>query len=136
MNQILSLREKRAKAWDAAKAFLEEKRGTDGMISPEDATTYDKMEADVVSLGKDIERLERQAALDRELSQPTQKPLTDKPGAITDKGKSGRASDEYRRSFWNMMRSKNPSSFVERRRSSGSFTTDIWAECLSVTLQN
>ena len=30
MNQILELREKRAKAWDAAKAFLDSKRGADG----------------------------------------------------------------------------------------------------------
>ena len=52
MNQILSLREKRAKAWDAAKAFLDSKRGPDGMLSAEDAATYDKMEADVVALGK------------------------------------------------------------------------------------
>ena len=37
MNQILSLREKRAKAWDAAKAFLDSKRGPDGMLSAEDA---------------------------------------------------------------------------------------------------
>ena len=109
MNRILTLREKRAKAWDAAKAFLDTKRGTDGMISAEDAATYDKMEADVVALGHEIERLERQAALDLELSQPTRNPLTDKPGSAADKGKSGRASDEYRRSFWNMMRSKNPS---------------------------
>ncbi len=109
MNQILTLREKRAMAWDAAKAFLDEKHGIDGMISAEDAATYDKMEADVVSLGKDIERLERQAALDLELGKPTAAPLASKPCAAADKGKSGRASDEYRRSFWNMMRSKNPS---------------------------
>ena len=38
MNQILELREKRAKAWDAAKAFLDSKRGADGMLSAEDAS--------------------------------------------------------------------------------------------------
>ena len=38
MNQILALREKRAKAWEAAKAFLESKRGTDGLLSAEDTT--------------------------------------------------------------------------------------------------
>ena len=53
MNQILTLREKRAKAWDAAKAFLDTKRGTDGLLSAEDVATYEKMEADVVSLGKE-----------------------------------------------------------------------------------
>ena len=45
MNQILALREKRTKAWEAAKAFLESKRGTDGLLSAEDTATYDRMEA-------------------------------------------------------------------------------------------
>ena len=44
MNQILELREKRAKAWEAAKAFLDTKRGADGLISAEDSATYDKMD--------------------------------------------------------------------------------------------
>ena len=70
MNKILELREKRAKAWEAAKAFLDTKRGTDGLVSPEDTATYEKMEADVVALGKEIDRLEKQEALDRELSKP------------------------------------------------------------------
>lgn len=106
MNQVLALREKRAKAWDAAKVFLDEKRGTDGMISAEDAMTYDKMEADVVALGKEIERLERQATLDLEFSRPTAAPLTDKPGAPERKEKSGRASDAYNTAFWQAMRNK------------------------------
>ena len=38
MSKILELREKRAKAWDAAKAFLDSKRGADGLLSAEDAT--------------------------------------------------------------------------------------------------
>ena len=61
MSKILELREKRAKAWEAAKAFLDAKRTQEGFVSAEDAATYDKMEADVVNLGKEIERLERQA---------------------------------------------------------------------------
>jgi hypothetical protein len=52
MSKILELREKRAKAWDAAKAFLDSKRGADGLLSAEDVATYEKMEADVVNLGK------------------------------------------------------------------------------------
>ena len=54
MTAILELREKRAKAWDAAKNFLDSKRGNDGMMSAEDAATYDRMEADVINLGKEI----------------------------------------------------------------------------------
>lgn len=81
MNKILELREKRAKAWEAAKAFLDSKRGADGLLSAEDVAAYDKMEADVVNLGKEIDRLERQAALDAELSKPVNTPITGKPAA-------------------------------------------------------
>lgn len=112
MNQILELREKRAKAWDAAKAFLDTKRGTDGLISAEDSATYEKMEADVVSLGKEIDRLERLAALDAELAKPTATPITEKP-ASNGENKTGRASNEYKSSFWNAMRSKGVSYEVQ-----------------------
>lgn len=109
MSKVLELREKRAKAWEAAKAFLDSRRGSDGLLSAEDAASYEKMEADVVSLGKEIDRLERQAALDAELSKPVNTPLTGKPAAPSGDGKVGRASAEYKRSFWNVMRSKMPS---------------------------
>ena len=108
MSKILELREKRAKAWEAAKAFLDTKRGTDGMVSAEDTATYDKMEADVVALGKEIDRLEKQEALDRELSKPLNSPLTVKPAVPGMDTKTGKASDEYKKAFWNVMRSKNP----------------------------
>ena len=108
MNQIQELREKRAKAWDAAKAFLDTKRGTDGLLAAEDIATYDKMETDVVNLGKEIDRLERQVSLDAELNKPTADPLTSKPAANGIDAKSGRASDEYKKAFWNIMRAKNP----------------------------
>ena len=111
MSKILELREKRAKAWDAAKQFLDAKRGADGMLSEEDTAIYDKMEQDVMNLGKEIERLERQAAIDAELSKATSTPLTGKPGAKMGKDeteKTGRASDEYKGSFWNAMRVKAP----------------------------
>ena len=37
---INELREKRNKAWNAAKAFVETKRDKDGLLSEEDAKTY------------------------------------------------------------------------------------------------
>ena len=106
MNKILALREKRANLWNETKAFLDSHRGEDGMVSAEDNATYEKMEADVVALGKEIERLERQAAIDREMDQPTAAPLVSRPVAPTDK-KPGRASDEYRNAFWGMIRNRN-----------------------------
>lgn len=109
MNKILELREKRAKAWEAAKSFLDSKRGADGLLGAEDVAAYEKMEADVVNLGKEIDRLERQAALDAELSLPVNTPITGKPAALSADSSVGRASAEYGRSFWNAMRSKMPS---------------------------
>lgn len=107
MNQILVLREKRAKAWDAAKAFLDSKRGTDGTLSAEDSATYDKMEADVVNLGKEVERLERQAVLDLELNKPTSTALVGAPdGGNTKKVKTTRGTDEYRNAFNKVLRGK------------------------------
>ena len=109
MSMILELRAKRAKAWDAAKAFLDSKRGADGLLSAEDVATYEKMEADVVNLGKEIDRLERQQALDAELNRAVNTPITGKPAAPAGEEKAGRATAEYRKSFWNVMRSKMPS---------------------------
>lgn len=107
MNKIFELREKRAKAWEAAKAFLDSKRGTDGLISAEDTAVYDKMEADIVGLGKEIDRLERQQALDLELSQPVTTPIRNQPSVSGTDIKTGRATDEYQRAFWKAMRNKN-----------------------------
>ena len=105
---ILELREKRAKAWEAAKAFLDSHRNDKGILSAEDDAAYTKMEQDITNLGKEIARLERQEALDAELSKPAAAPLTGKP--LDGKGdeRTGRATDEYRSGFWNLMRSKNP----------------------------
>ena len=66
MSKILEMKEKRAKTWEQAKAFLDAKQNENGMMSAQDAATYDRMEAEVVNLGKEIDRLERQAAIDAE----------------------------------------------------------------------
>ena len=106
---ILVLREKRAKAWEAAKAFLDSHRNEKGVLSAEDDAAYTRMEQEITDLGKEIARLERQEAFERELSQPLNKPLTGRPvlGGV-EKEKTGRASEEYKANFWNAMRSKVP----------------------------
>ena len=106
MNKILELREKRAKLWDSAKAFLDSRRSDQGVLSAEDTATYENMEADVVSLGKEIDRLERQAVLDLELAKPTATAITNKPGQHQEPEKTGRASNEYKAAFWKAMRNK------------------------------
>ena len=109
MSKIQVLREQRAKVWEQAKVFLDDHRQENGLIKPEDNAVYEKMEDDVVSLGKEIERLERQEMMDRELSAAITKPLASRPERMTDE-KTGRASDSYKSAFWGAMRNKlNPS---------------------------
>ena len=106
MNNILALREKRAKLWDSTKAFLDSRRSETGLLSAEDTATYEKMEADVVNLGKEIERLERQAVMDLELARPTTAAITHRPSQQQDAEKTGRASNEYKAAFWKAMKNK------------------------------
>ncbi len=122
MNKILELREKRAKLWESAKAFLDARRDDKGLVSAEDTATYERMEQDVVDLGKEIDRLEKQAVLDLELSKPTSTPLSNKPNNGMGEIKEGRASDEYKKAFWNVMRTKNPKSDVFNSLSIGDDT--------------
>jgi len=106
VNKILDLREKRAKLWDSTKAFLDSRRNDNGLLSAEDTSTYEKMEQDVVNLGKEIERLERQAVLDLELSKAITSPITNQPNVVQEPEKPVRATKEYTQAFWTAMRSK------------------------------
>ena len=105
---ILELREKRAKAWEAAKAFLDSHRTDKGVLSAEDDAAYTRMEQEITDLGKEISRMERLEALDAQMKKPVNQPLTGKPMSSRTIERTGCASDEYRTSFWDMMRSKAP----------------------------
>ncbi len=110
MNKILELREKRAKLWENTKAFLDTKRNESGLLSAEDTEQYERMEADVVNLGKEIDRLERQAVLDLELSKATSNAIRTLPNASLEESKtkiSPKATNEYKDAFWKLMRNKN-----------------------------
>ena len=78
---IQELREKRSKAWDTARDFLDSKRNESGLLSEEDSKTYDAMEQQIVAYGKEIQRLERQAQIEAEMNKPTSTPIQNKPNA-------------------------------------------------------
>lgn len=104
---ILNLREKRNKAWNAAKSFLDSHRTEKGTLSAEDDAAYTKMEQDINDLGKEIARMERQEQMEAELNKPVNTPLTSKPstnGKEPEK-KTGRASEEYRKAMVEAFRS-------------------------------
>ena len=104
---INELRTKRATAWEAAKAFLDSHRNDKGVLSAEDDATYSRMESEITDLGKEISRMERLDAMDKEMSRATSTPLTAKPEAPKADTKVGRASDAYREAFWNHARKRD-----------------------------
>nr|DAT34278.1 MAG TPA: major capsid protein [Caudoviricetes sp.] len=105
MDKIMELRDKRVKLWEEAKNFLDSHTDEDGKLSAEDAVAYEKMEADVVEMKKAIDRLERQAAIDRELDKPTSKPITNQPENVKQAG-GFRATDEYKQDMLTAMRTR------------------------------
>jgi phage major capsid protein, HK97 family len=105
MDKILAMREKRAEMWEQAKQFLDSHE-KDGHLSAEDAKTYEKMENEVLALGKDIERMERQMILEAQLTAPTAAAITNVPTGAGSSEKTGRASEAYRMAMLNALRSK------------------------------
>lgn len=104
---IQELREKRNKAWDEARNFLDSKRTESGVLSEEDSAAYDAMEQTIVDLGKEIQRLERQSEIEAEMNKATSDPVLGKPAAPTITEKTGTASDAYKTAFWNSVRNRN-----------------------------
>ena len=103
MDKIMAMREKRAEMWEQAKQFLDEHE-KDGRLTAEDTKAYEQMESEVLALGKDIERMERQAILDAQLAKPTAAAITNLPGAGFASEKTGRASEAYRAAMLKALR--------------------------------
>jgi HK97 family phage major capsid protein len=106
--KINELRANRAKTMKAAQDFLDSHRSEKGILSAEDTKTYEEMEKEIVDLGHEIDRQARMEEMEREMSAPVNTPLTAKPDNKNIDKKTGRASDEYKKNFWNVMRSKRP----------------------------
>ena len=104
---IHEMREKRAKAWNAAKAFLDSRRNDKGVLSAEDDATYTRMEQEIADLGREIARMERQEAIEAKLAKPVNTPITGKPmgGTGDDKPKTGRGSNAYKAAVLDALRS-------------------------------
>jgi len=103
---IQELIEKRAKAWEAAKNFLDSHRTEKGVLSAEDGATYDRMEQDIIDLTREIDRLNRQKEIEEKLSQPMNRPITEKPmaGGMQEE-KKGRGSEAYKNAMLTALRS-------------------------------
>jgi len=102
---ILELTEARNKAWEGAKAFVESKRDKDGLLSKEDAETYNSMEEKIKNYSKEIERMEAMENMENELNKPVNTPIVTKPSKVDNEVKTGRASNEYKNAMLNALRS-------------------------------
>ena len=110
MSNINDMRIQRAKTWEQAKAFLDTKRNDKGILSAEDTTTYERMEKEIVDIGHEIERQERMDSYERELNAHVGMPITSRPeSAPKAEQKTGRASKEYQKAFWNQLRRRENS---------------------------
>lgn len=106
MSRILDLMEKRKEAWEGAKAFVESKKDKDGILSAEDAKTYDEMETKVKAYSAEIGRLQEMEEMDKELSKPMTNAIVTRPMKMDEKPeKKGRARDEYKLAMLNALRS-------------------------------
>ena len=104
---ITELLNKRAKTWEAAKAFLESHRDKDGLLSAEDGAAYDKLEAEIAAYSTEIERMCRQKDIEDKMSKPLGTPLTAKPAVLSTETeeKHGRASSSYAKDMLVALRS-------------------------------
>ena len=101
MDRILKLRNECEQKWEAAMAFLENHRDDNDRLSPENGDVFDKMEAEVTALNKEIERLERVEIVNRNFQKPTTSAIVEQPQI---QSLSGKGSNEYSNQFWNYIR--------------------------------
>ncbi len=86
--------------------FLDTHRNDKGVLSAEDDATYSEMEQDLNDLSREIRRMERKDAIEAQLSQPVEKPLTTTPQHPIQPERSGRASNAYREDFGRHLRGR------------------------------
>ncbi len=108
---ILELRQKRTELWEQTKNFLEDHRDENGFVQASALEQYNKMEADVVALGKQIEIMENQAAIENELRKSTGSPVRLPVSEPAQAPKNTiqvppTATAEYTAAFFDMLRGK------------------------------
>ena len=104
MNDINTLIEKRNRAWDAAKEFVEARRDSDGLLTDADAKTYAEMEARVRAFSTEIERSREMNDLDSHLAKPVSEPITNTPVHAEVSAGTGRASKAYKEDMLTALR--------------------------------
>lgn len=105
MNKLKEMIEKRNNAWNEAKAFVEDKKDSEGLLSTEDLKTYNDMESKIKNFSMEIERLRREEEMEKELNKAVNTPITNKPMAMDENEVPFRAKDDYKKAMLNALRS-------------------------------
>lgn len=109
MSKVLELREKRAALVAQARQILDKAETEKRAISTEENTTYEKIMGDVDRLKGEIDREERLAALEKELTTPAGSSTRTAPGS-TPENRGGNtsplATTEYRDAVMDVIRGK------------------------------
>lgn len=103
MSKILEMIEKRNKAWEGAKAFVESNKDKDGLLSEEHSKQYQEMENKVMNFSKEIDRLQREEQMEKMMEKPINAPIKEKPRQDAEE-KTGRARKEYKESMLQALR--------------------------------
>lgn len=103
---IMQMIEKRNQAIDTAKNFAVSHKNENGVLNDEDYAAYEKMEKEIQNISREINRMQREAAMEQELAKPINTPITTKPFKDdTAKEKSFRAEDTYKNAMLGALRS-------------------------------
>ena len=100
---LTDLHEKRNNLWEQAQTFMNSR----AELSAEDCAVYEKMNADIAALGRQIDAMESHRQMKDQLSAPTSKPLVSKPGATLPP-----ARDTYSDAFWDVLRGRGISNVL------------------------
>ncbi len=95
---IMQMIEKRNQAIEVAKNYAASHKTENGMLNDSDYAVYEQMEKEIQNISREISRMQREDALEQELSKPMNTPLTNKPFKGEIDG-TGRASEDYKKAM-------------------------------------
>lgn len=123
-----ALRAQRANIWEQMKALTNLAEAADRDFTAEEKASYEKMEADLDSIGARVERLEKESALDAKLDK-----IVDMPGGVIDAQPKDRSDDdEYAEAFNEYLKSGISDMSTEGRKLMAVRRTEIKNAALGV----
>ncbi len=103
--KLMEMIEKRKTAVDAAIKFADSHKNENGVLNDDDFAAYQKMEKDIEDMSREIQRLQREESMKKELDKPVNTPILSPIVKPKDEPSSFRATDEYKAAMLGALRS-------------------------------